>query len=142
MRLASKVQLLEGGVVPESLRKHPGPFCLDAADCIQGPRAHTHTHSSISASQVAVIGRPGSASRQSPGRTQGLREPREQYCRIIGYVGAGWASLKRFSSLRVTFLLSASASTLAPAASIFMTARAQAVRAVSLVLSSCCSFFR
>ena len=53
MRLTYKDQLLEGGVVPERLRKRPGPLVPDVVAC-EGPRhtrirthTHTHTHSPI-----------------------------------------------------------------------------------------------
>ena len=46
MRLTFKVQLLKCRVVPERLRKRPGPFVPDAVFC-EGPR-HTHTQTAAS----------------------------------------------------------------------------------------------
>ena len=42
MSLTIQAHPLEGGVVPERLRKRPGPLVRDPVGC-EGPR-HTHTH--------------------------------------------------------------------------------------------------
>ena len=44
MRLTSKAQLLEGGVVPERLSKRLCSLCSDAIPCEPPPPPPTHTH--------------------------------------------------------------------------------------------------
>ena len=89
MRLTVKVQLLEGGVVPERLRKRPGPLCPDELVC-EGPPTQTHTEpyqcKSGSPEEEPRFRETFPRPHVQGLREQRLGEPREQ-CRIIGWWG-------------------------------------------------------